>query len=194
MIPCINWRLGHLRVHVTAGKFGIARLMKHRLKLAVNAIMHADIWFLHDTLVVMMVYGTILQRRLALTEEASWWLVRLRSTFTIAYWIDRGLIFRVYSVCRLVGWAEMEWVGIWGYSMLSFSNKLWASRVFLKLQLMHLALFRSLILRRKVPRGRITTTFVENWIQTVLLMWDISFLEDLAIKSSVCPREIIHVS
>ena len=71
MIPCIHWRLRHLRVHVTTGKFGIARLMKHRLKLAVNAIMHTDIGFLHDTLVVMMVYGTILQRRLALTEEAS---------------------------------------------------------------------------------------------------------------------------
>ena len=78
--------------------------------------------------------------------------------------------------------------------MLSFSNKLRASRVFLKLQLMHLALSGSLILRRKVPRRRITTALVENRIQTALLMGNISFLEDLAIKSSVRSREIIHVS
>ena len=45
-----------------------------------------------------------------------------------------------------------------------------------------------------MPHRRITTALVENRIQAALLMGHISFLEDLAIKPSVCPREIIHVS
>ena len=144
---------------------------------------------------MMMVLGAMIKRWLTLTKEAGWRLVRLGSTFTIANRIDRSLVFRVYSVCRLVGWAEMEWVGIMGYSLLlAFHNKLRASWMFLKLQLTDLALSSPLILRWKVPRGSIATTLVEHRIQAALLMWYISFLEDLTIKSGVCPCKVIHVS
>ena len=82
-----------------------------------------------------------------------------------------------------------------GYSLLSaFHNKFRASRVFFKLQLANLALPSPLVLWRKVPRGSITTTLVEHRVQAALLMGNISFLEDLAIKTGVCPCKIIHVS
>ena len=143
----------------------------------------------------MVGLGAMIKRWLILTEEAGWWLVRLRSAFTIANRIYRSLVFRVYSVCRLVGWAEMEWVGIVGYSLLlTFHNKLRASWMFLKLQLTDLALSSPLVLRWKVPRGSIASTLVEHWIQAALLMRHISFLEDLTIKSGVCPCKVIHVS
>ena len=143
----------------------------------------------------MVVLGTMIEGWLTLTKEASWWLVRLGSTFTIANRIDRSLVFRVYSVCRLVGWAEMEWVGVMGYSLLlAFHNKLRASWMFLKLQLTDLALSSPLVLWWKVPHGSITSTLVEHWIQAALLMRHISLLEDLTIKSCVCPCKVIHVS
>ena len=80
-------------------------LVQHRRELAINAIMYPATGFLHVALVVMMmmVLGGMVERRLTLTKEASRGLVRLGSTFTIANRIDRSLIFGVYSVCRLVG-------------------------------------------------------------------------------------------
>ena len=45
-----------------------------------------------------------------------------------------------------------------------------------------------------MPRGSIAATLVEHWIQAALLMGHISFLEDLTIKSGVCPCKVIHVS
>ena len=81
-----------------------------------------------------------------------------------------------------------------GYSLLcAVRDKLRASWVLLKLQLADLALPGPLVLWRKVPRGRISTTLVEHRIQSTLLMGNISLLEDLAIESSVGPRKVIHV-
>ena len=73
-------------------------------------------------------------------------------------------------------------------------DELRARRVLLELQFTDLALPGPLVLWREVPRGGIAATLVEHWIQAALLMRHISFLEDLTIKSCVCPSKVIHVS
>ena len=72
-------------------------------------------------------------------------------------------------------------------------DELRARRVLLELQFTDLALPGPLVLWREVPRGRIAATLVEHWIQSTLLMGNISLLEDLAIESGVGPCKIIHV-
>ena len=65
---------------------------------------------LHVALVVVMmgVLAAMIERGLTLSEEASRRLVRLGTALTVAYRVDRGLIFRVDSVCGLIGRAKME--------------------------------------------------------------------------------------
>ena len=65
---------------------------------------------LHVALVVMVVVlGAMVKRGLTLSEKASRRLVRLGTALTVAYRVDRSLIFRVdHSVCGLIGRAKME--------------------------------------------------------------------------------------